>query len=98
MVLQPRNMYPPFFEGVITSLQMKGYLLVRDFRKRRRKKDGKKYGWPISGYSTLEKFIGKDAVCKSYKEDPLISKVRIFSRIKEEYPWSADKDIETVLR
>ncbi len=86
------------FEGVITSLQMKGYLLVRDFRKRRRKKDGKEYGWPISVYSTLEKFIGKDAVSKSYKEDPLLSKERIFSRIKEEYPWSADKDIEKVMR
>ena len=86
------------FEGVITSLQMKGYLIVRDFRKRRRKKDGKEYGWPISVYSTMEKFIGKDIIYAAYKEDPLLSCERIISRIKEEYPWAEEKDIEKVMK
>ena len=86
------------FEGVITSLQMKGYLTVRDFRKRRRKKDGKEYGWPISVYSTMEKFIGKDIIYAAYKEDPLLSYERIISRIKEEYPWAEEKDIEKVMK
>lgn len=83
---------------MITSLQMKGYLTVRDFRKRRRKKDGKEYGWPISVYSTVEKFIGKDIIYAAYKEDPLMSCERIISRIKEEYPWAEEKDIEKVMK
>ena len=86
------------FEGVITSLQMKGYLTVRDFRKRRRKKDGKEYGWPISVYSTMEKFIGKDIIYAAYKEEPFLSCERIISRIKEEYPWAEEKDIEKVMK
>ncbi len=86
------------FEGVITSLQMKGYLVVRDFRKRRRKKDGREYGWPISVYSTTERFIGKDAICESYREDPETTKSRIFARIKEGYPWAKEKEIEKVMK
>ena len=40
------------FDGVITDLQMQGYIVVRDFRRRKRKKDGVEYGWPISVYTT----------------------------------------------
>ena len=42
------------FDGVITELQMQGYIVIQDFRRRRRKKDGVEYGWPIAVYTTPE--------------------------------------------
>ena len=35
------------FEGTVTELQMKTYLMMRDFRKKRNKADFE-YGWPVA--------------------------------------------------
>lgn len=86
------------FEGVITGLQMKGYLVVRDFRRRKRKKDGVEYGWPISVYTTPERMIGYDKIEEGYREKPERSKERILARIKEEYPWAEESKILKMLK
>lgn len=57
------------FEGTITDLQMRTYLVMRDFR-RKRNKAGFEYGWPIAVYSTPEKIWGYDLVTSAYKEKP----------------------------
>lgn len=86
------------FDGVITDLQMQGYIVVRDFRRRKRKKDGVEYGWPISVYTTPERIIGYDEIAKAYKEDPEESGEKIFARIREEYPWVTDEQLGKVLK
>ena len=86
------------FDGIITDLQMQGYIVVRDFRKRKRKRDGAEYGWAISVYTTPERLIGYDKIAAAYKEDPRESAEKIFARIKEEYPWATDEQIRKVMK
>ena len=86
------------FEGVITDLQMQTYIIIRDFRQRRRKLDGAPYGWPIAVYTTPERLLGGDAISAGYSEDPSASQNRIFARIKEEYHWAADSQIKAVMK
>ena len=86
------------FEGVITDLQMQGYIVTRDFRRRKRKRDGVEYGWPISVYTTPERLIGYEAISEGYTEDPRQSRDRIFARIKEEYPWASEEQIRKVMK
>ena len=85
------------FEGVMTDLQMQGYLVVRDFRRRKRKKDGEEYGWAVSVYTTPERLVGYDAIAEGYREDPIRSGERIFAKIKQEYPDAAEEQIRKIM-
>ena len=79
------------FAGVITELQMQGYIVTRDFRRRRRKKDGVEYGWPIAVYTTPENLWDYETVSSAYKEDPQISYSRIVEQVNKEFPDATDK-------
>ena len=86
------------FDGVAAELQMQTYLLVKDFRLRKRKSDGQEYGWPISVYTTPEQLWGYEHVTSGYQEDPKVSWLRLQERIQEEYPWADARQIGRVLR
>ena len=86
------------FEGVITELEMQGYIVIRDFRRRRRKSDGVEYGWPISVYTTPERLLGQEAISEGYREEPEKSRERIFARIREEYPEASEEQLLRVLK
>lgn len=86
------------FEGVVTALQMKSYLITKDFRKRRRKSDGAEYGWSIAVYTTPERLWGYDYITSAYGQTPEESWWRLFHRIREEYPWSTDEQVSNVLK
>ena len=79
------------FDGVITELQMQGYIVIRDFRRRRRKKDGVEYGWPIAVYTTPENLWDYETVSAAYKEDPEVSRSRIVEQVKKEFPDASDR-------
>lgn len=64
------------FEGSLAALQMKTYLVVRGFA-RRRNKAGEEYGWATGYYSTAETLFGYDYVRREYKRDPDESKEEI---------------------
>lgn len=83
------------FEGTVTELQMQTYLVVKDFRQKTNKK-GQKYGWPISVYTTPESLFGYGFVSAGYREDPAVSKQKIFQRVKELFPNTADQQITKV--
>ena len=83
------------FEGTVTALQMKTYLVIRDFRQRINRK-GKPYGWDIAVYSSPETVWGYDLVTSAYAEDPEKSRQRIFGRMRELYGVS-DEEIRKVL-
>lgn len=74
------------FDGVITELQMQGYVVTRDFRRRRRKKDGQEYGWPIAVYTTPELLWGYDVISAAYTEKPEKSLERMVEKVLKEFP------------
>ena len=80
-------------DGVITELQMQGYIVTRDFRRRRRKKDGVEYGWPIAVYTTPENLWDYETVSSAYKEDPQISYSRIVEQVKKEFTEASDRQL-----
>jgi len=85
------------FPGIVTDLQMQTYLAVKDFRCKKNKK-GQEYGWAIAVYCTPEQIWGYDAVTAAYKEEPEVSKNRIFNRVKEVFPWATEKQIRKVCK
>ena len=85
------------FPGIVTDLQMQTYLTVKDFRCKKNKK-GQEYGWAIAVYCMPEQIWGYEAVTAAYKENPEISKKRIFDRVKEVFPWATEKQIKKVCK
>ncbi len=86
------------FEGTITDLQMQGYLIVRDFRQKKRKKDGKGYGWHISVYSTPEAKWGREEIAAAYREEPADSFARILDFLKSLYPEAEEKQLKQIMK
>ena len=79
------------FEGILTELQMQGYLIMSDFQRRKNKK-GQDYGWHIAMISTPETKWGYDHVTSAYSEDPADSWERIKGQIKRFFP-EADEGV-----
>lgn len=84
------------FEGVVTDLQMQGYLLVRDFRRRTNRK-GAPYGWPISVYATPEALWGYDHVSSTYRLEPEESRQKIYDQVRRCFPDAAEADLRRIL-
>lgn len=84
------------FDGTVTDLQMKTYLVVKDFRQRKNKK-GEYYGWPIAVYSKPEDLWGYDFVTSRYKEAPLESGKAIAEHIKDRYPVATKAQIKKLV-
>ncbi len=77
------------FDTVITSLQMKGYLIVRGLIPKRNR-NGEPYGWPVSVYSTPEALLGNDFMQQAYLEDPFDSLNRFASHLMEQTGMSKE--------
>ena len=84
------------FEGTVTDLQMGGYLLIRDFRRRVNKK-GFPYSWHISVYSTPETLWGYDHVSSAYSVAPAESKALIDEQIWRNFPEATQQELDAVL-
>ena len=84
------------FEGTVTDLQMQGYLLIRDFRRRINRK-GQPYGWPISVYATPESLWGYEHISSAYSTPPSESKALIFHQVRNHFPEASDPELEAVL-
>ena len=84
------------FQGIMTQLQMKTYLVVRDFRYRRNKR-GEEYGMSVAVYTTPERIFGYDTVSAAYSEEPADSRERIVARLMELYPHASEKNINKLI-
>lgn len=84
------------FQGIMTQLQMKTYLVVRDFRYRRNKR-GEEYGMSVAVYTTPERIFGYDTVSAAYSEEPADSCERIVARLMELYPHASEKNINKLI-
>lgn len=81
------------FDGVVTELQMKLYLSVRDFRQRRNKR-GEEYGWALAVYCKPEHLWGYEHMASAYGETPEQSRARIEARMRELYPSVTEKQLK----
>lgn len=84
------------FEGTVTGLQMGGYLLIRDFRRRLNKR-GQEYGWHISVYSTPETLWGYDHISSAYSVDPAESKALIYEQIRKNFLEATQEKLDAAL-
>ena len=85
------------YESAISLLQMQTYITVRDFKRRRNKKN-EEFGWPVAIYSLSEHLFGEDYVCSAYHIGTQESKKIIMDRLKERFPKATDSEIEKVIR
>ena len=84
------------FEGTVTDLQMRSYLLIRDFRQRTNKK-GQPYSWHISVYTTPEALWGYDYIASAYSIDPAQSRQLIYQQVKKHFPQASETALAAVL-
>lgn len=82
------------FEGAVTELQMKSFLIMSCFR-RRTNKHGEPYGWHVAELATPETKWGYDAV-NSCGEKPETSRQRIREQILKHFPNAKDSAIRKV--
>ena len=79
------------FEGAMTDLQMKTFLIMGDFRQKRNKR-GEPYGWFVAEMMTPETKWGYDAV-NACDEKPEASWERITNQIRRHFPKASDQAI-----
>ena len=84
------------FEGTITDLQMGGYLLIRDFRRRLNKR-GQPYGWPISVYARPETLWGYEHIASAYWAEPARSKDCVYQQVQKHFPAATEATLQAVL-
>ena len=82
------------FEGAITDLQMKSFLIMSDFRQKRNRR-GEAYGWYVAELMTPESKWGYDAV-NCCHETPESSWARIREQIRKHFPAASDQEIRNV--
>lgn len=85
------------FAGIVTDLQMQGYLVVKDFR-RKISKAGLEYGMPVSIYTTPETLWGYDHISSAYREDPEASATRIRQQVQKNFPWAQPDSLRRMLK
>lgn len=84
------------FDGTVTALQMQGYIIIRDFRRRVNKK-GLEYGWPLSVYSTPEALWGYEHIASAYHIGPEKSKELIYQQVCKNFVDANDLELDVVL-
>ena len=83
------------FEGALTDLQMKSFLLMSAFRQKRNRR-GEEYGWHVAELTTPETKWGYDFV-NSCDEKPEASRDRILRQIRTRFPGASGKEIMKVM-
>ncbi len=83
------------FEGALTELQMKSFLLMSEFRQKRNKK-GIEYGWHVGEITTPETKWGWNDV-NSVSESPEESWQRIRQQIRKYFPDANEQSLRNIL-
>ena len=84
------------FEGAVTGLQMRTYLVIRDFRQKVNRR-GESYGLPATGYAAPESVWGYEAVTAAYREDPAACRARVYARARELFPRAREEELRRLL-
>ncbi|QHQ59409.1 hypothetical protein Ana3638_00180 [Anaerocolumna sedimenticola] len=68
------------FEGAMALLQMQTYITVRDFKRKRNRKN-EEYGWPVAIYSLSEKLFGEEYLKSAYHMEAKAAKEEIIKHL-----------------
>ena len=85
------------FDGIITRLQMQGYVTTTDFEYMKDKK-GKVYGWGVARYATFEQQFGEFFTQNVYKCQPSESYEKIFKHICSIFPDIDERTVRKLLK
>lgn len=85
------------FDGIITRLQMQGYIITENFEYRR-DKNGNSYGWGVARYTTPEIFFGKRFTDKVYVREPDESLKKIVRHLRKKLDGVSEEDILKLIR
>ena len=83
------------FEGALTELQMKSFLIMSGFRQKRNRR-GEVYGWLVAELATPETKWGYGAV-NSCSEKPAESGERLIEQIRKICPAASGDEIRKIL-
>ena len=83
------------FEGALTELQMKTFLIMGSFRQKTNRR-GEAYGWHVAELLTPETKWGYDAV-NACGEKPEDSWERIRAQVIKHFPGTADTEVRKML-
>ncbi len=84
------------FSGIVSTLQMETYLVIKDFRRKVNKRGGE-YGMPVSVYVKPEDLWGRDMVTAAYKEDPAVSGQKIRDQLAKNWPQITEKQLDKIM-
>ena len=84
------------FEGALTNLEMKTYLIIRAFD-RKKNRFQEPYGWSIGVMDTPENAFGKDWATSAYKENPDKSFQDILAHIENCLPGIDREALERII-
>lgn len=85
------------FDGIITRLQMQGYICISDFEYMI-DKHGNRYGWGVARYSTPEKMFGYELCSSAYSREPSESFERIIEHVSSVCPNASEDSIRKLFR
>ncbi|BCN31767.1 AlkZ-related protein [Anaeromicropila herbilytica] len=85
------------FDSTMTSLQMKTYITVREFRRKINKK-GEEYGWPVAIFSTSESLYTEEYVTSCYSKSKEQLEELIVNQVLKLVPNVNRKDIIKFIR
>jgi hypothetical protein len=85
------------FEGTISELQMRTYVLIRNFRRKRNKKN-EEYGWSVANYMLSEKLYGKDYVRSAYGLSANEAKAKIMGHLLKHFPGINTTEAEKLIK
>lgn len=84
------------FDPRITRLQMESYVIIADFEYMRDKL-GREYGWGVARYATPEAVFGADFMAEAYREDPAVSRAKVYARLRAICPEAKEKQLIKLL-
>ncbi len=84
------------FDGVMTRLEMGGYVVTADFEYMH-DASGKRYGWGVAKYATVEQFFGEEFRKEMYAVRPSESYEMMFEHLRALLPSADEASIRRLL-
>lgn len=85
------------FDGRITRMQMRGYIVTTNFEYRT-DKNGKPYGWGVARYATPEQYLGAGFSDLTYRRTPRQSEQLVIEQIQKILPDASRRQIEKFIK
>ena len=85
------------FEGTMAELQMRTYVIIRSFHRKRNKKN-EEYGWSVADYMISEKLYGANHVRSAYSFSADEAKNKIVGHLLKLFPHASTNEAEKLIK